>query len=153
MAIADKENRTTALLAELKLEEPFGVQKAAWQSFVLKHGYAIVSVEDFEDCDWHIPDAFFVDDPQIYFWCEDITPDKYPAVDFAEQFRKDGGVFINDIWGVEPETYLDTPENRKIIIEYLEKHPDAHIKEWREETPLRDENKWLSYLARFGMVA
>lgn len=37
----------------------------------------------------------------------------------TEQAKKDGILFINDIEGIEKDVYIDTEENRKIIIEFL----------------------------------
>ena len=37
----------------------------------------------------------------------------------AEQAKKDGILFINDMEGIEKDIYIDTEENRNIIIEFL----------------------------------
>lgn len=45
----------------------------------------------------------------------------------SRQAEKDGVKFINDIEGLEKGCYVDTPENRKLCIDMLEKYPEYKV--------------------------
>ena len=44
----------------------------------------------------------------------------------TEQAKKDGILFINDIDGIEKNIYIDTEENRKVIIEFLKSETNTN---------------------------
>lgn len=51
-------------------------------------------------------------------------PEGYDDFSAAKTAKKAGIKLINDIEGIYKDLYIDTPENRKIILEYINKHPE-----------------------------
>lgn len=53
----------------------------------------------------------------------DRLPADYDDFAAAETAMKEGVKLISDIDGIYQNYYVDTPENRKIIMEYMREHP------------------------------
>lgn len=56
-------------------------------------------------------------------------PDNYDDFSAAKTAMKAGVKLINDVEGIYKNLYIDTLENRKIICEYMSKHPEEVGKE------------------------
>ena len=56
--------------------------------------------------------------------CKASLPDDYDDFDAAKTASKAGVKLIHDIEGIYKGFYVDTPENRTIIADYMAKHPD-----------------------------
>lgn len=88
-------NRTEELLNEIIPYEGMDVDNAL-RSFVDKHGYCIVKESEAfgEGNDFRIPNAYFIDEGNSY-------SDSAIIANPINVFQKDGGRFINDIFGIE----------------------------------------------------
>lgn len=53
-----------------------------------------------------------------------VRDPEYDDFAAARTAMKKGVKLIHDIEGIHQDFYLDTPENRKIILDYMEKHPE-----------------------------
>ncbi len=138
-----------ALLQELALDQGLERHWDASFEFMKKHGYNITFMPSpgyflDNDEDFMIPNAVFVcecnrSDPLLQH--EDIPEVLCPY----SQFIKDGGKFINDIYGVEPDTYIDTSKNRKIILDYMIQHPEKAHHYWYNDQQIYDDAAWDDY--------
>lgn len=132
-------DKTEALVGEFFEYDTEEERVNKWCDFVKEHGYVFTSDSDYDDYARFlesriIPAAMILGDPTTYDEFNKVND--YPA-NFADpelQFLKDGGRFINDIYGIEPNSYVDTSDNRDIIMKFLERHPDAIITNWINES-------------------
>ena len=136
-------NRTEELLNEIIPYEGMDIDNAL-RSFVDKHGYCIVKESEAfgEGNDYRIPNAYFIYEGDAY-------SDSAVIANPINVFQNDGGRFINDIFGIERNCYIDTPENREVIINSLLEHPEMHIENWRDQTIYDDDKKWQEYRDSF----
>ena len=93
--------------------------------------YAIAICNGASDC---IPNAEHIE--RIDEVAEKLgIVDMFDDFDAAQMAKADGIKLIDDIDGIYKDFYVDTEENRKIIKEYMEEHPEEVGKEllgiWR----------------------
>lgn len=144
---------TQHLMDQLYLHAPMDVQKKAWVDFVEEHGYAIVSsnvLGDFVSLDYTVPGTYRLSDPEDCGWADALEKISYPRVDPVKGFIRDGGKFINDIYGLELNTYLDFPENRATITQFLAENPEYGIQNWKDEA--LSDKQWESYQNHFKEI-
>ena len=93
--------------------------------------YVIAICNGASDC---IPDAEHIE--RIDEVAEKLgIVDTFDDFDAAQMAKADGIKLIDDIDGIYKDFYVDTEENRKIIKNYMEEHPEQVGKEllgiWR----------------------
>ncbi len=140
-------SRTEELLDEMRKGETPEEKEQSWKDFVKSHGYAIGQAWD-SYVDYMIPNSFYVDEAESFGWYDDSLKE-FIKGDPHMAFIADGGKFITDIYGVEPDIYVDTPENRKIIIDYMSEHPEIGNVFWENALISGDNAAYDDYQNRF----
>ncbi len=141
-------SKLDALLREAKVDLSFTAHRDALEDFGQKHGYIITfrhphAYYGDEEDNTIIDNALYVSPAEGLASNNNLltmSPEDVPY----NKFLSEGGKFINDIYGVEPDFYVDTPKNRKVILDYMMEHPEKAHQYWYNQE-IYDNAAWDDY--------